>query len=137
MHARLTLATFACVIAMAGLLTGPVARAQPATTPAGSAAAPARATDLQTTSPLRGGARDEERDRGGGPRPHEPVFLGPTVVTTEPAQFGLSSWIAPGAPLDHREDPGGVALGLTIGWPGPRREVPSAGPNPWRGSAAR
>jgi hypothetical protein len=65
------------------------------------------------------------------------MFLGPTVVTTESAQFGLSSWITPGAPLDHREDPGGVAIGLTIGWPGPGRDVPSTGPNPWRGWAAR
>jgi hypothetical protein len=138
MHRRETLATLACVLAVAGLLIVPGASAQTDAGPDGGAGAPvARGTDLQTTAPLRGGPLDEERVRGAGPRPHEPMFLGPAVVTTESAQLGLSSWVTPGAPLDHREDPGGVAIGLTIGWPGPRRDVPSTGPNPWRGSAAR
>ena len=41
------------------------------------------------------------------------------ATTTEQTRFGLSSWIAPGAPFDHRENPGGVAIGFTIAWPPP------------------
>ena len=137
MYSRLTLGALACALAVAGLLTVGGASAQPASPSNGGEAPLSRVIDLQRTAPLRGGPLDEERDRGSGPRPHEPVFLGSPLVTTEQAQAGLSSWIAPGAPLDRREDPGGVAIGLTIGWPGPRRELPSAGPSPWRGSAGR
>jgi hypothetical protein len=137
MHSRLTLGTLACALAVAGLLTVREASAQPATASGRVTAPSSRVTDLQRTAPLRGGPLDEERDRGNGSRPHEPAFLGPPLVTTEQAQVGLSSWIAPGAPFDHREDPGGVAIGLTVGWPGPRRDLPSVGASPWRGSAAR
>jgi hypothetical protein len=94
-------------------------------------------SDLQTVAPQRGRSVDEERDPGRGPRPHEPVFLEPAATTTERARLGLSSWITPGAPFDHRENPGGVAIGFSISWPAPARELPSSGPSAWRGSAAR
>lgn len=94
-------------------------------------------TDLQSVSPPRGGSLEQERDLGVGPMPHEPIFLGPAAMTTEHMRFGLSSWIAPGAPFDHQENPGGVAIGFTIAWPAPTRDVPSSGSSPWRGSAAR
>ena len=92
---------------------------------------------VTTVAPPRGGSLDAERDPGGGPRPHEPVFLEPMTTTTEHFRAGLSSWITPSAPFDHREDPGGLAIGLTITWPAPHRDVAPAGPNPWRGSATR
>jgi hypothetical protein len=121
-----------------GLLS---ARAAGAQTPEASgndgARPPAVSTDLQAVSPPRGGSLDQERDLGVGPRIHEPIFLEPAATTTENARFGLSSWIAPGAPFDHRENPGGVAIGFTIAWPPPVRDVPSSGSSPWRGSAAR
>ena len=109
--------------------------------PTGSTSLPAPSprigSDLQTVAPPRGGSLEQERDPGMGPRAHEPVFFGPASTTTEHTRFGLSSWIAPGAPFDHREDPGGVAAGFTISWGAPKPDVPSSGPNPWRGSAAR
>jgi hypothetical protein len=115
-----------------GLLIARGAAAQPA------ALAP---SDLQTVAPPRGGPLDLERDPGLGPRPHEPVFLDPAAITTEHAKLGLSTWITPGAPAEHRENPGGLAIGFTIAWPAPRREVPTAGPpagpSAWRGSAER
>jgi hypothetical protein len=101
---------------------------------------PEGVSGLQAVAPQRGGALEAERDPGQGPRPLEPVFLEPAATTTERARLGLSTWIAPGAPFDHREDPGGVAIGFTIAWPAPARParyVPSSGPSPWRGSAAR
>jgi hypothetical protein len=104
----------------------------------GGAGAPAAAasSDLQSVAPPRGRSVEEERDPGRGPRSHEPVFLGPTT-TTEHAKVGLSTWITPGAPAEHRENPGGIAIGLTITWPAPPRALPSAGPSAWRGSAGR
>lgn len=121
---------------------GTPARGEPgAGAPAESTSSPAPSprigSDLQTVAPPRGGGLEQERDPGMGPRAHEPVFFGPASTTTEHTRFGLSSWIAPGAPFDHREDPGGVAVGFTISWGAPKPSVPSAGPNPWRGSAAR
>ena len=92
---------------------------------------------VTSVAPQRGRSLDEERDPGGGPRPHEPVFLDLATTTTEHVRAGLSSWIAPSAPFDHREDPGGVAIGLTITWPPPRHDVAPSGPSPWSGSAAR
>jgi hypothetical protein len=92
---------------------------------------------VTTVAPLRGRSLDQERDPGGGPRPTEPVFLEPATVATEHFRAGLSSWITPGAPFDHREDPGGVAVGLTITWPVPHRGAEPAGPNAWHGTAAR
>jgi hypothetical protein len=129
---------FVMVLVLGGL----IARETSADSPraAGADAAPPSATgesDLQTVAPQRGRLLEEERDPGRGPRPHEPVFLEPAATTTEHARFGLSTWITPGAPLDHRENPGGVAIGFTIAWPAPPRDVPSSGPSPWRGSAAR
>jgi hypothetical protein len=118
-----------------GLSTGRAAFAQ-APDSAGTAHAPASA-DLQTIAPPRGGSLEQERDPGVGPRIHEPIFLEPAATTTEHVRFGLSSWIAPGAPFDHRENPGGVAIGLTIAWPAPTREISSSGPSAWRGSAGR
>lgn len=94
-------------------------------------------SDLRVVAPLRGRSLDEERDPGRGPRPHEPLFLEPATVATAHARLGLSAWITPGAPAEHRENPGGLALGLTIAWPAPPREVAPAGPGPWRGSVAR
>ena len=79
---------------------------------------------LEAVSPPAGPSLDEERDLGRGPRPHEPVFLEPAATTTRRGRLGLSSWITPGAPAEHRENPGGVAIGFTIAWPAP---VPSTG----------
>lgn len=128
------------MVLVAGGLLG--ARAVGAQAPDGSGNAsgalpPAAYPDLQTVSPPRGGSLDQERTPGVGPRIHEPVFLEPATTTTEHTRFGASAWIAPGAPFDHRENPGGVAIGFTIAWPPPAGGVPSAGPSPWRGSAAR
>jgi hypothetical protein len=75
--------------------------------------------DLETMAPSRPGRPAVERDPGREPRPHEPVFVGPAATTTRRARVGLSAWIAPGAPFDRRESPGGVALGLTVAWPPP------------------
>lgn len=92
---------------------------------------------VTTVAPQRGRSLDQERDPGGGPRPTEPVFIEPLTGTTEHVRAGLSSWITPGAPFDHREDPGGVAVGLTITWPASHRGAEPAGPNAWHGTAAR
>jgi hypothetical protein len=114
------------------------AQAPDASGSSGSTPPPAAASpDLQTVSPPRGGSLEQERTAGVGPRIHEPIFLEPLAITTEQTRFGLSSWIAPGAPFDHQENPGGVAVGFTIAWPPPARDVPSSGPSAWRGSAAR
>jgi hypothetical protein len=134
-------AGFAALLAalIGGGFATPAAAADP-TAPAPEAAAPrplASGSGVTTVAPQRGRSLDEERDAGGGPRPHEPVFLEPMTTTTEHVRAGLSSWITPSAPFDHREDPGGVAVGLTITWPAPRRDIAPSGPNPWRGSAAR
>jgi hypothetical protein len=139
MHTRTVLRTLLIALLAGALLGAGSASAQPATPPGGAATpgAPAAGADLQTVAPLRGGPLDEERNRGRGPRPHEPVLLEPATVTTENATMGLSSWIAPGPPFEHRENPGGVAIGITIGWPAPRRDAPSAGPSVWQGSATR
>jgi hypothetical protein len=124
----------------AGLLAarGGATGSDPSPSPGGDAAARAAPTgsDLQSVAPPRGRSVEEERDPGRGPRSHEPVFLGPTT-TTEHAKVGLSTWITPGAPAEHRENPGGIAIGLTITWPAPPRALPSAGPSAWRGSAGR
>jgi hypothetical protein len=111
------------------------AGAQP-TAPTGSGPA-STPKDLETVGPPRGLPVEQERDSGRGPTTHEPVFLEPAATTTEHVRFGLSAWIAPGPPFDHRENPGGPALGLTIAWPAPAHDVPSPGPSPWRGSAGR
>jgi hypothetical protein len=133
-------AVFAARGAVADPATGPPGDSADGT-PAESTPAPAPSprigSDLQNVAPPRGGALEQERDPGMGPRAHEPVFFGPASITTDHTRFGLSSWIAPGAPFDHREDPGGVAAGFTISWPAPKRDVPSSGPTPWRGSAGR
>ena len=115
------------------------AAADPAAAPPAAMAAPplAAGNAVTTVAPPRGQSLDAERDPGGGPRPHEPVFLEPLTTTTEHVRAGLSSWITPSAPFDHREDPGGAAIGLTITWPAPHHDVAPAGPNPWRGSATR
>jgi hypothetical protein len=96
---------------------------------AGSRPAAAR-NDLETVAPQRGRVPEEERDSGRGPRPHEPVFIEPAATTTEHTRLGLSAWIAPGAPFEHRENPGGVALGFTIAWPTPARAASSSAPRP-------
>jgi hypothetical protein len=129
------------IVAAAMVSLPPATIAQPERTE-GGAGAPAAPTgsDLQSVAPPRGGALEVERDPGRGPRPHEPVFLEPAATTTEHTRLGLSSWIAPGAPAEHRENPGGLAIGFTISWPAPSRDAPSApsaGPSAWRGSAAR
>ncbi len=133
-------AVFVARGAVADPATGAPDRAvagSPAESTPSAAPSPRIGSDLRTVAPPRGGALEQERDPGMGPRAHEPVFFGPASTTTEHTRFGLSSWIAPGAPFDHREDPGGVAAGFTISWPAPKPEVPSSGPNPWRGSAGR
>jgi hypothetical protein len=126
------------VLAVGGSLTARAAGSEPTATPGPAASRSGTAAgDLQTVAPPRGGAREEERDPGRGPRPHEPVFLEPAVTTTERFRFGLSTWITPGAPSEHRENPGGIAIGLTIAWPALPGGGSPAGPSPWRGSAAR
>ena len=92
---------------------------------------------LETVAPPRGLPVEQERDPGHGPTPHEPVFLEPAATTTEHVRVRLSGWVAPPAPFERHENPGGPALGLTITWPPPAREAPSSGPSPWRGSVAR
>jgi hypothetical protein len=133
------------VLVVGGLATARGAGADPATTGAtgatgggdtGARSATAR-NDLRAVAPQRGRAVEEERDPGRGPSPHEPVFLEPAAITTEHTRLGLSTWITPGAPSEHRENPGGIAIGFTIAWPAPPRDVPSSGPSPWRGSAGR
>ena len=116
-----------------------VAAGDPASAPPGAATVRSPAADgaMTTVAPQRGRAVDAERDPGGGPRSHEPVFIEPMTMTTEHVRAGLSGWIAPSAPFDHREDPGGAAIGLTITWPPPRHDVAPSGPSPWSGSAAR
>jgi hypothetical protein len=132
------LAALLLALAAGGLVTTRVARAEPAAPPGAEVSRPPAADSAVTTvAPPRGRSLDQERDPGGGPRPHEPLFLEPLTTTTEHVRAGLSSWITPSAPFDHREDPGGVAVGLTITWPTPRRDVAPSGPNPWHGSAAR
>jgi hypothetical protein len=139
MHRWPARAAFTMLLAtlVAGGFAGgrPAAAADPVAATPDSAATPGGA--VTTVAPPRGRSLDAERDPGAGPRPHEPVFFDPMATTTEHVRAGLSSWITPNAPFDHREDPGGVAIGLTITWPAPRRDVAPSGPNPWRGSAAR
>jgi hypothetical protein len=126
------------MVLVAGGFLGARAVGAQAPDASGSPGPPAAASpDLQTVSPPRGGSLEQERTPGVGPRIHEPIFLEPLAITTEHTRFGLSSWIAPGAPFDHQENPGGVAVGFTIAWPPPARDVPSSGPSAWRGSAAR
>jgi hypothetical protein len=122
-----------------GLVTAAVAGSEPATTIPNDAVARPAATgsDVKAVAPERGRSTEEERDPGHGPSSSEPVFFGPAAPTTDRVRAGLSSWIAPSAPFDHREDPGGIAVGLTITWPAPHPDVVPSGPNPWRGSAAR
>ena len=124
------------LLALAGIpAVAPAAPAESVGSAASGAASPR--SDLETAAPPRGLPVEQERDPGHGPTPHEPLFLEPAATTTERARFGLSAWIAPGAPFDRRENPGGPAVGFTIAWPPPAREVPSSGPTPWRGSATR
>jgi hypothetical protein len=126
--------TSVMAVVLVALVAGGAGAQPPAPTGGGS---PATRGDLETVSPPRGLPVEQERDSGRGPTSHEPVFLEPAATTTEHVRFGLSAWIAPGPPFDHRENPGGPALGLTIAWPAPVHHVPSSGPSPWRGSAAR
>ena len=140
MRPRYGLTMLMMVLVAGGLLgaravgaQAPDASGSPGSTPPPAAASP----DLQTVSPPRGGSLEQERTPGVGPRIHEPIFLEPMATTTEQTRLGLSSWIAPGAPFDHQENPGGVAIGFTIAWPPPARDVPSSGPSAWRGSAGR
>jgi hypothetical protein len=122
-----------------GLVTAAVAGGEPATTiPNDTVARPAATgSDVKAVAPERGRSTEEERDPGHGPSSHEPVFFEPATTTSDHVRAGLSSWITPSAPFDHRGDPGGVAVGLTITWPAPHDDVVPSGPNPWRGSAAR
>jgi hypothetical protein len=128
------------VLVAGGLLGARAVGAQaPDASGSPSSARPAAAAypDLETVSPPRGGALEQERTPGVGPRIHEPIFHEPVATTTEHTRFGLSSWIAPSAPFDHQENPGGIAIGFTIAWRPPARDVPSSGPSAWRGSAER
>ena len=110
-----------------GSLFAEDATAAPATAAGREVASPAvTRSSLEAVSPPSGPSLDEERDVGRGPRPHEPVFLEPAATTTSRGRLGLSSWIAPGAPAEHRENPGGVAIGFTIAWPAPARGVPAS-----------
>src|SRR5262245_15855302 len=120
-----------------GVLAVGGARAQPWSPEDRAAQRATTGGDLETLVPPRGRQVDDERDPGRGPGLHEPVFLEPAATTTEHARLGLSSWTASGAPFDHRENPGGVAMGFSIAWPAPWKDLPSSGPSAWRGSAAR
>src|SRR5262249_29555457 len=113
MPPRRALRVLLSVLVAGGLLIARGAAAQAATL---------TQNDLPAVAP-RGAPVDLERDPGLGPRPHEPVFLGP-AIRTEQMQFGVSSWITPSAPAERRENPGGLAIGFTIAWPAPRRDVP-------------
>jgi hypothetical protein len=139
MRPRGALAALVTVLVAAGLLAARGAGAEPAAAGGGDAGArPTTArSGIQAVAPPRGGPLEEERDPGRGPRPHEPVFLEPAAITTERARLGLSTWITPGAPSEHRENPGGIAIGFTIAWPAPPGGTPPRSPSPWRGSAAR
>jgi hypothetical protein len=131
--------TLLALILLAGSLgLAGAADAQP-TAPFGGQAGvrPATPSHLERVAPSRGLPVEQERDPGRGPAPHEPVFLASAATTTDDVRFALSAWIAPGPPFDHRENPGGPAVGLTVTWPGPTSGRPAAGPSPWRGSAAR
>ncbi len=68
--------------------------------------------------------------RGSAWRTHDPVFIEPLTATTGRARIGLSAWVAPGAPFDAREAPGGVAVGLTIAWPAARENAVPRHPRP-------
>src|SRR5262245_36777223 len=110
MRPRHGITMFVMVLVAGGLLSVRSVGAQ-APDPSGSASSappPAAYPDLQTVSPPRGGSLEQERTPGVGPRIHEPVFLEPATATTEHTRLGPSAWIAPGAPFDHRENPGGV-----------------------------
>jgi len=139
MSCRNARALFMTVLVAGGLVAARGSGAESAT-PAGEEAG-ARSTtarsDLKAVAPQRGRALEEERDPGRGPRAHEPVFLEPAATTTAHTRLGLSTWITPGAPPEHRDNPGGIAFGFTIAWPAPSRNLPSSGPSPWRGSAGR
>jgi hypothetical protein len=137
MHRRDAFAMFVMVLAAGWLFTAQGASADPSVEADVGERSATAGSGLETVAPPRGGSLEQERDPGRGPRPHEPVFLEPAATTTEHARLGLSTWITPGAPFDHRENPGGVAIGFTIAWPAPRRDVPSSGPSPWQGSAGR
>jgi hypothetical protein len=139
MRLRHAFAILVTTLVVGGLFHARPVGAQASGAPAGETGARSTAapTDLQAISSPRGGSLEQERDPGVGPRVHEPVFIEPGATTTKHTRFGLSSWIAPGAPFDHRENPGGAAIGLTIGWPAPTPYTPSSGASAWRGSAAR
>jgi len=100
--------------------------------PAGGVSSPSAAApnDLQTVAPQPGRTSEQERDPGREPRPHEPVFIEPLATMTEHTRLGLSACIAPGAPFERRENPGGVAIGFTIAWPAAARDTGSPGPRP-------
>lgn len=125
------------VLLVTGGVTARTAAGDPASAPSGGGTTPPANSAMTTVAPQRGRAIDAERDPGGGPRPHEPVFLDLATTTTEHVRVGLSGWITPSAPFDHHEDPGGVAVGLTITWPPSRHDVTPSGPSAWSGSAAR
>src|SRR5262245_38759287 len=136
MMRRHRLAVLTMVLLAGGLFTARGAGTEPAVP--GDPDAPATQTrdDLQTVAPPRGRQVDDGRDPGRGPRLPEPVFFEPAATTTEHVRLGLSSWTAPGAPFDHRENPGGAAIGFSIVGPSPGKDLPSSGPSAWRGSAA-
>ena len=118
--------TLAPGLALAQSQSGPD-RTVNGTKQVGQGAPGAARSDLQSVAPQPGRTIEEERDPGRGPRPHEPVFIEPAATTTEHTRLGLSAWIAPGAPFERRENPGGVAIGFTIAWPaGTRAPGPSA-----------
>ena len=91
--------------------------------------------DLETTPLPRGLPVELERNPGRGPALHEPVFLERATTETERTRFGPSAWIAPGAPFEHRENPGGPAIGFSFTWR--PLDMSVAGPGSWHGSAAR
>ena len=128
MH-RTALSIVAMVVMAGGRVLLHDASAAPDTAPGANVPSPAVIqNELERVAPPSGPPLDQERDLGRGPRPHEPIFLEPAATTTKRARLGLSSWIAPGAPFDHRENPGGVAIGFTIARPTPAATSPATGP---------
>jgi hypothetical protein len=105
-------------LALSAALVLLVAGAVGAQPTAGAGRLPSR-SDVEAVAPPRGLPVEQERDPGRGPTPPEPVFLEPAVVTTEHLRVGPSAWIAAGPPFEHRENPGGPAVGVTISWPPP------------------
>ncbi|MGH7279741.1 MAG: hypothetical protein ACREJG_13795 [Candidatus Rokuibacteriota bacterium] len=53
---------------------------------------------------------------------HDPAFIEPFTTETETGKAGLAGWVAPTTPVGfqgERQNPGYVAIGLSVTWGGP------------------